>query len=962
MKTTSRLTVLQLSLLAAAVLLVSCGGGDGNTSAQDTGAGQDVTTSDSQSDLAEDLAEQDSADPDMIDPDTGKPETVVPPKQCEPGCTFSDGEYCDLEALECVPITCDYCLKDKDCGTGLTCLSAKQANNVWVNFCTSDCMDDDDCPEGFSCSGDPAMCMPKASCPIDDCGDGQMGDPCAHDGGANASCGGCDDGLKCLGMNPTPQFVCDSDQDCVKEGLAPVENPDCVSGKCGNSYCVGNCDSGECPEGFMAYSPSFGKCYCVPVEFGAGEAGDPCPVFNVHFEEDACGPDLSCLGIAANPDPDDPDFGTCDTVADCDPSDWFLNPDCVEGYCGTSFCSPQCEENDECEDGFYPMDVGGTCFCAPHEVGDADAGDPCPIFGMNSDADACQAEFVCLGISPDESSVSCNENTDCAPNSYPGGQICEDGHCGSSFCAPKCTQKEEDGELIDECIEGFEPISVGESCYCIPMYIGDAEAGDPCPLGNINGSSDECVEDLMCLGDHASESSVVCDKAADCPDSYAGTTACFNGKCGSSACSAECDEMGDCSAGFVPWLLGGGFCYCIPGDAGNVAAGEACAFFNVHTDQGACDADLACFGFGASADVAGDECTEDGDCDLGDYPGNPYCLNGYCVTSFCAPKCDENYDCPPGYNTIDIPDNPCYCQPVQTGDSAAGEACPFGMVNDDADFCMAEYSCLGIPANETVPCEVDGDCAYQPYVGNPLCLDGWCGTSFCAPKCDENKECGEGWEVLEIGDEGKEKCYCQMSYTGMAETDDPCPLYNVNSNAEYCLLGLECLGSPASEGAEECVLDTDCPPDLFIGDPMCFLGYCGSSVCVPPCATGGVCESGGPWLFGESGCFCMSDLAEGDGVMGDACPWFNVNADASVCGAGLACTGYGAFSGGDECTEAADCPNDYTGVVDCVSGTCGSSYCAAPCDESGECTVGYEAITADETDECWCTVPAPEEE
>ncbi len=43
-----------------------------------------------------------------------------------------------------------------------------------------------------------------------------------------------------------------------------------------------------------------GTCYCIPVETGDSDTGDPCPIFNIHSEGDQCKVGLSCLGTAAD--------------------------------------------------------------------------------------------------------------------------------------------------------------------------------------------------------------------------------------------------------------------------------------------------------------------------------------------------------------------------------------------------------------------------------------------------------------------------------------------------------------------------------------------------------------------------------------------------------------------------------------------------------------------------------------
>ncbi len=732
---------------AVMLTLAACGGGDSDKNSNaDTTAPTDTMAGDSEISGDDVIAEDNLTPADITPADESNPPVV-----CDPACNFNAGEYCSADFF-CEPVACTYCIKNKDCGEGETCFQFEYANGDSGSFCTSECAGDGDCAVDQACDSDSKRCVPLADCAVDNCGDGAAGDPCVYEDVVNGDCGQCQDGLTCYGIAPSQTASCETDKDCVLAGYDAELNPDCANGLCSASYCVAKCVDFKCDAGFEPVSAGLGKCVCIPLSVGTGAAGEACPIWNVHFEVESCGPDLTCLGIPAEEQEGDPTDGACETIADCDGYFGFLSPaDCVDGYCGTSFCSPQCDENDNCENGFFPIDVSGTCFCAPTEVGDSAAGEACPIFDVNPEADACQGGLSCLGVAPDADTDECSTAADCDAGAYPGGAVCVDGHCGTSFCSAKC-----DAEA--ECESGFEPISVSDKCYC---------------------------------------------------------------------------------------------------------------------------------------------------------------------------------------------------QPTQTGDGMPGDACPFGVSNDGEDYCDGALNCFGINADETVPCEDDSDCANPPYAGNAVCVDGWCGTSFCSEKCGADNTCDNGFEPLTYENFGIEKCNCVPEIpTGDAPVGDPCPIYNVNTDADFCAEDLVCVGDVAMDGAQSCETAGDCDDGTLIGDALCTLGYCSSSVCLAACTAGStLCAEGAPYFYGD--CFCQPANAVGTANAGDACPFFTVNAEAKACKKALVCGGIAASPDNADCESPDDCDGaDYPGVIECIDGKCASSLCMAQCTE-GACADGFETLET-ESDLCFC--------
>jgi hypothetical protein len=105
-----------------------------------------------------------------------------------------------------------------------------------------------------------------------------------------------------------------------------------------------------------------GTCYCIPDEGGSGQPGEPCPFGEVNGTADNCAAGLVCLGF-----PDNGTSGTCPggNITECTDIPASANPDCVNGNCGASFCAEQCDAQGNCPAGFWPQDVGGTCYCIP---------------------------------------------------------------------------------------------------------------------------------------------------------------------------------------------------------------------------------------------------------------------------------------------------------------------------------------------------------------------------------------------------------------------------------------------------------------------------------------------------------------------------------------------------------------------------------------------------------------------
>jgi hypothetical protein len=321
---------------------------------------------------------------------------------------------------------------------------------------------------GRECGPDPVCGMSCGTCATGELcnanglceavGNGQqVGEPCDFDT-VNVGAGECTIGLVCLGVLPDATgSPCATDLDCVAY-VNVLWNPDCVIGGCGASFCAGECAAGLCDFGFTPIETA-GTCYCVPDSSGdTGQPGDPCPFDRVNADAAECAVGLSCLGVMP-----DPTTYPC-PAGDVDCLGFFTahwNPDCVEGGCGLSFCSPLCTGG-VCPAGFDPYDISGDCYCVPGtSTGTGVQGDPCPFTGgVNAAADNCGSGLDCLGIPPDPE-LPCTTDPDCLSGMAESwNPDCVGGACGASFCAGECNN--------GACDAGFDPYNITGDCYCVP--------------------------------------------------------------------------------------------------------------------------------------------------------------------------------------------------------------------------------------------------------------------------------------------------------------------------------------------------------------------------------------------------------------------------------------------------------------------------------------------------------------
>ncbi|HOX46519.1 MAG TPA: hypothetical protein PK668_23145 [Myxococcota bacterium] len=240
-------------------------------------------------------------------------------------------------------------------GVGADCVAGRC---TWA-FCASPC--DSECLAWQLSESLPCMCGGSQVGPR------VPGEPCAL-GAIHAISGGCLPGLLCVGERPgagglsCPQ----GDGECRWSSEAGW-NPTCAGGLCGWSVCVEICRDGACPDGMALFDFSgFGlACLCLPGPTACDSVlpGGPCAFEGaVHPEAGDCPCGFTCLGALPNPQgPSCSDDSFC--ALGLDP---LLNPVCLDGHCGYSYCAAPCDEG-ACRSGFEPSAIHGGCFCVPRQ-------------------------------------------------------------------------------------------------------------------------------------------------------------------------------------------------------------------------------------------------------------------------------------------------------------------------------------------------------------------------------------------------------------------------------------------------------------------------------------------------------------------------------------------------------------------------------------------------------------------
>lgn len=316
------------------------------------------------------------------------------------------------------------------------------------------------------------------------------GQPCAWPSAAgptvHADAGHCNPSRVCVGTLSTT--ACTKDSDCLGPHAVVAQ---CVNGKCGESFCTRlSCSTAsDCSDfgtGACCGTTNNGaQAACMPAWLcGTGAAGDPCPFdTNVNQSSPVCAKGLQCVGVGT--------FQNVICKQDSDCAGLPGHAQCVNGSCGSSFCSPSCDSSGNCPSGFAPEKVGSTCDCNPSTpVGTAKAGDACRYDNVNLSAPYCQSGLTCVDVYASSTSeacstasdcstygtyptdcvaghcfsdanATCKTTADCSSYGHPGTTGCVAGHCSSSLCVANC-------DASGNCPTGQEPLTNAGVCYCVP--------------------------------------------------------------------------------------------------------------------------------------------------------------------------------------------------------------------------------------------------------------------------------------------------------------------------------------------------------------------------------------------------------------------------------------------------------------------------------------------------------------
>lgn len=447
-----------------------------------------------------------------------------------------------------------------------------------------------------------------------------------------------------------------------------------------------------------------------------------------------------------------------------------------------------------------------------------------------------------------------------------------------------------------------------------------------------------CTTDANCFSTHYCDSTgrcqaikakgAACNLAAGADCKVAGcracsTSACVDGVCCGSACSAQCEacdvtgSLGDCTA--VAGAPHGKRAACVGGSGTCAAtcdgiARTACKYPLPATSCAAAKCiDASHAAAGAGCDGAG-ACSTPLVSDCG-----KYACNG--ATSTCKTSCTVAADCAPGFG--------CSSGACQKG--AIGATC--GMpVDCDSGNCVDNVCCTTASCATPLKCNVAGGagvcskpnglaCTGTAECGSGHCVDGYCCDTSCTGSCEACDVAGKlGACTPVIGDPHGARSGC----AGVGVCKGSCD----GTSRDACGLpgsAVECQAPSCTDGvavkSAGCDGKGTCPPKTTV---KCDPYVCGAAVCKTSCTTDADCAAGNRCdALGRctSASKCSDDarsVVSADGALLGCAPYVcRAGACLSFCAAQVDCA-----NSTDTCTSAGKCepPADIRGDSSCSYG------------------------------------------
>jgi hypothetical protein len=336
------------------------------------------------------------------------------PNQCLPlggqcgGCMTTgcpDGQFCDPNELTCTAYAaaCEPCNVDIACAGDAIC-----ANVAGARVCVALCGDDAPCDAGYECgdSGRPDVraCVPTAgSC------DGSSGCPneCPESSPFqdpnDCTCDDCRTTADCPDGN-----VCNSANQCVRDGAACGSAADCPGGYCQGGVCVDCLTPADCAGDDICLDGACAPCPC-PEGQSCDSVGNCVEV----ADPSTCTSDVDCLrialdlGFSGGDYACDPEIG-CFTIGNCNGTlGGGIDLGSLLGFGGAvdPFDAP-CPTGTECStkiDILNPSIFSYACYgCTDGDDSTCRAGEACtvPLLPLFDDRPSCGADSGGGGFIP----------------------------------------------------------------------------------------------------------------------------------------------------------------------------------------------------------------------------------------------------------------------------------------------------------------------------------------------------------------------------------------------------------------------------------------------------------------------------------------------------------------------------------------------------------------------------------